>query len=84
MSCDCKSFPHDDWCDEHPLNVMRLELEKAVNENRRLRTAIDLAFFFRGSLPPLAREQCASVTEPLSDAYEELGIEVGSALLDEP
>lgn len=56
-------------------------LGKAEEERDSLIRAIDLAFFFRGGLPPLAREQCAKVVEPLIDAYESLGFKAGASLL---
>jgi hypothetical protein len=47
--------------------------------NKRLIQAIDLAIFFRGTLPPLAHAQCVSVIEPLLDVLNELGIEPGAS-----
>ncbi len=26
MKCDCKSYPHDDWCDYHPTNLLNLRV----------------------------------------------------------
>lgn len=28
MRCDCKSYPHDDWCDAHPQNELKTALEE--------------------------------------------------------
>lgn len=73
------------WCirkvrDER--DSLRTELAPAKGRAERLIRAIDLAFFFRGCLPPLAREQAAPVTEPLVDAFQELGLVPGASLTD--
>lgn len=27
--CECKTYPHDEWCNQHPMQALKDKLEKA-------------------------------------------------------
>lgn len=62
------------------IETLRNKLFIAEKTVEKMTMAIDMAFLQRGLLHSLVRKQCANITEPLVDVFEELGIEPGETL----
>lgn len=77
MSCqECGTYPHEDWCESHPLKVLRSENERlrdSIEIYRSLALAAREALKYLKTLP--VTEQSSQVVSEMEAAIRYLPIE---------